>query len=52
MRGEARMNSMATGEPMNLNVHSGGMRLVMCAKRAGRWGRGLVSARKASFVGS
>ena len=28
------------------------MILLMCAKRAGKWGRGLVSARKATLVGS
>jgi hypothetical protein len=37
---------------MNLKVHSGGMTLVMWEKSAGRCGRGLVSARKATFVGS
>jgi hypothetical protein len=37
---------------MNLKVHSGGMTLVIWEKSAGRCGRGLVSARKATFVGS
>lgn len=43
------MNARATGEPMNLNVHSGGIIVIMCVKSAGRWGRGLVSTRKASL---
>lgn len=46
------MNSIAIGDPMNLKVHSGGITEVMCAKRAGRWGRGRVSTRKATLVGS
>ena len=37
---------------MNLKVHSEGITEVMCANKAGRWGRGLVSTRKATFVGS
>lgn len=49
---DARMNFIDSGEPMNLNVHSGGMIFIICIKSAGRWGMGLVSARKASFVGS
>lgn len=40
------------GEPMNLKVHSGGIMVVMWAKRAGRWGRGRVSTRKATLVAS
>jgi len=40
------------GEPMNLKVHSGGIMVVMWAKRAGRCGRGRVSTRKATLVAS
>ncbi len=39
-------------EPISLNDHSGGMIDVICAKRDGRCGRGRVSTRKATFVGS
>lgn len=52
MGGEERMWEIEAGEPMNLKVHSGGVRAAMCVKRAGRCGRGRVSTRKASFLGS
>ena len=47
-----RINAIDSGDPMNLKVHSGGMTPAMCVKSAGRWERGRVSTRKASFVGS
>ena len=46
------MNARVSGLPINLNIHSGGMTDVICAKRAGRWGSGRVSTRKATLVGS
>ena len=49
---DARICAINTGEPMNLNVHSGGTTLVMCVKSAGRCGSGRVSTRKANFWGS
>ncbi len=52
MKAVERRKEMASGEPMNLNVHSGGMMEVMCSRRAGRWGSGRVSTRNATFVGS
>lgn len=36
MAGEDCMWAIEAGEPMNLNVHSGGMRDAMCMKSAGR----------------
>ena len=50
--GAERMCVIEALEPMNLKVHSGGMMLVICEKRKGRCGRGRVSTRKASLVGS
>ena len=50
--GEERMWEMERSEPINLNVHSEGIMLDMWEKRKGRWGRGRVSTRKASLVGS
>ena len=52
IKADARICAIDSGEPINLKVHSGGITLVMCEKSAGRCGSGLVSARKASFVGS
>lgn len=52
MTREARMCFIETLEPMNMKRHSGGTTEVMCANRAGRWGIGRVSTRKASLVGS
>lgn len=52
MIGEDLMKAIEVGDPMNLKVHSGGMRLVICAKSAGRCGRGRVSTRKATLVRS
>jgi hypothetical protein len=52
IKGEERKKVVAVGEPMNLKVHSGGMMAVMWAKRAGRWGRGRVSAMNATFLAS
>jgi hypothetical protein len=52
MVGEERMCEIAVGEPMNLKFHSGGIMETMCENSAGRWGRGLVSTTKASFLGS
>jgi hypothetical protein len=49
---DLRIYAIDSGEPINLKVHSGGMTPAMCVKSAGRWGRGRVSTRKASFVGS
>jgi hypothetical protein len=46
------MCAMEASEPMNLNVHSGGIMLVMWEKRKGRCGSGRVSTRKASLLGS
>jgi hypothetical protein len=46
------MNSSSTGDPITLKTHSGGMMFVMCANSAGRCGRGRVSTRKATLVGS
>ena len=46
------MNDTKAAVPISLNVHSGGMIAVMCAYRDGRCGRGRVSTRKATFVGS
>lgn len=46
------MNDIASGDPINLNNHSGGTNAVICTKSAGRCGRGRVSARKASFFES
>lgn len=50
--GEDCMKAITVGDPMNLKVHSGGIRFVICAKSAGRCGRGRVSTRKASLVRS
>ena len=47
--GDARMKSIEIGEPMNLKVHSGGTRFVMCVKSAGRCGSGRDSTRSATF---
>ena len=52
IKADALICAIDSREPMNLNLHSGGMTLVMCEKSAGRCGRGRVSARKANFVGS
>lgn len=52
MAAEERMCVMDTSEPMNLNVHSDGMMAAMWEKRKGRCGRGRVSTRKASLLGS
>ena len=49
---DLRINDIDSGEPMNLKVHSGGVTLAMCVQSTGRWGRGRVSTRKESFVGS
>lgn len=52
IRGEDRIKEKRSGVPITLKIHSGGMMVVMWAKRAGRWGRGRVSTRKATLVGS
>ena len=52
INGEDCMKAIAVGDPMNLKVHSGGIRFVICAKSAGRCWRGRVSTRKASLVRS
>ena len=46
------MNATASGDPMNLNFHSGGANAVIWTNSAGRCGRGRVSARNANFFGS
>ena len=52
MEGLARRKVMDFDEPMKRNVHSGGIREVICMRRAGRWGRGRVSTINATFWGS
>ncbi len=52
MKGVDRIKEANSGEAISLNFHSGGIIEVICAKRAGRCGRGLVSTRKATLVES
>ncbi len=49
--GIAAVTGISRGEVSRI-LHSGGTRFVICVKRAGKWGRGRVSTRKASFVSS